>query len=206
VDLSPETKAYLTECFESHLVEQDEPRDAWRMPDVRPAVSCGAGHDATDAAWAAIQKYPDLDMPYYWLSHFYGYHGSEYAKAIEVLNRGLKSARRKSYLAYEYGLIEYEHGNTESAVLWYIRACMLQISAGLASSYDPWLDLSDIAATLGVHDVAEHFRGINTWIQNGGSGGRSADGMDKMRRNLSQVDRPRVEAALKELSRRVWEV
>lgn len=127
------------------------------MPDVEPAHFLGSGRadqEMVRLGHDLISKYPDLDMPYYWLSHHYLLKGDP-ATARTLLDQGLRLCNRKINLCCEYGVVEYEAGNMSEAVKWWTREVVLQITSGVFDSYSGFLYLGYVAGSCGLSGESE---------------------------------------------------
>lgn len=150
-------KSYVGACLSSGLKDLPEKRDAWHMPDVEPAHFLGSGcatQELVRLGHALISKYPDLDMPYYWLSHHYLLKG-DVATARQLLDQGLRLCKRKTNLCSEYGTVEYESGNISEAVKWWTREAVLQITSGAFDSYSCFLYLGYVGGWCGLSSESE---------------------------------------------------
>lgn len=166
--------AYLDECLSSGLQDLPEERNAYRMPDVQPAHILGSGGGTPEHVRLGrdlVNKYPDLDMPYYWLSHHYLLK-RDLDTARQLLDQGIRSCKRKRWLCDEYGELEYRAGNLPEAVKWWTRHAVLQITSATFDAYAcfmylgyvaGWCDLPDEARLLfSVTDAIKFIRLDNT--------------------------------------------
>jgi hypothetical protein len=146
-DKSQAKDPYLNECLSSGLKDLPEKRNAWHMPDVEPAHFLGSGYASEEQVRLGhdlIAKYPDLDMPYYWLSHHYLLKG-DLDTARKLLDQGIQICNTKRNLCCEYGEVEYATGKIFEAVKWWTREAVLQITSGVFDSYSCFMYLAYIA-------------------------------------------------------------
>ena len=139
--------SYLDECLSSGLEDLPEERDAYRMPDVQPAHILGSGCATPEHVRLGhdlIREYPDLDMPYYWLSHYYLLK-NDHQTARRLLEQGIGLCRRKRWLCGEYGELEYYAGNLREAVKWWARHAVLQIASSTYEAYSCFMYLGYVA-------------------------------------------------------------
>ena len=152
---------YVDECLASGLEESYEPRDASSMEDVKPARILGSGFGGDKDVLLAqdlICKYPDFDMPYYWLSHHYLLR-KDLMEARAVLDEGIQRCRRKRNLCYEYGCVEKEAGRLPDAVKWWTRDAVLQLSSETWDGYGAFMYLGYVAQCCGLrHEATEPFQ------------------------------------------------
>jgi hypothetical protein len=143
----PSNDVYVEQCIFSGLQEGNEQRDGFEMHDVKPASVLGSGYGTEqDVSFgrSLMSKYPDLDMPYYWLSHQYALKG-DFTEARAILNRGIEKCKRKRYLCDEYGWLECQAGRLPEAVKWWSRSVILQLTSGKLDSYEPFMYLAYVA-------------------------------------------------------------
>jgi hypothetical protein len=192
---------YVSDCVGYSPLDEEETRNAFAMDDIKVAQYLGAGQqtfngiDLLALAEKAIEKYPTLDMPYYWLSHYLGYHRHEYIQAMALLDRGLSVCRKKSSLCVEYGTIELENGRIKRAVMWWIRACILQ-SRSKRDNYLPFLELSVTCGLLGQGSEALCLKQISKQLRS--EVDISSDGCERRRKLLFSSDEAAIKAAISE--------
>jgi len=151
------SKDYVSECLTSGLEEFDEIRDAFSMSDVKQASFLGSGYGGDNDVSLArqlISKYPDLDMPYYWLSHYYLLNG-DFKEARSILEEGIANCKRKRKLCYEYGCLELENKQLLNAVKWWIRNAVFQLNSKTLDGYGSFMYLAYISQYCGLLREAE---------------------------------------------------
>lgn len=178
---------YVEQCIFSGLQEADEPRDAFSMKDVRPASVLGSGAGTQEdvrLARGLIHKYPDLDMPYYWLSHHHALKG-DFGEARAILDQGIKRCKRKRYLCDEYGSVEYEADQVLQAVKWWIRSAILQLASNTLDGYGPFMYLAYVAEYCGLKDQSRKLFEITDEIR---SIRLNSDGQHRLRIRLEMLE------------------
>jgi hypothetical protein len=159
--------AYVDSCLASGLEESEEPRDAFAMDDVKPAaiLGSGAGRERdVELAKSLIARYPDLDLPYYWLSHHYLLR-EDFQTARAILDEGMSRCRRKRKLCYEYGCVEREAKSPLHAVKWWTRDAVLQLRSGTRDGYGSFMYLAYVAQFCGLRREAEKLFAVTDAIR-----------------------------------------
>lgn len=159
----PEVKstgnAYVDECILWGLEDGDEPRDAFKMDDVRSAVQLGSGYGNEEVGKSLLTKYPDFHIPYLWLSSYYIFN-ERLKEASALLDQGIQKCRRRRGLYCTYGHLDRHEHNLKEAVVWYIRSAVLQARTGAWDSADPFIYLAYVADFCGLKQVSKKLFGI----------------------------------------------
>ncbi|MFC1806217.1 hypothetical protein ACFL09_04465 [Planctomycetota bacterium] len=188
-------QVYVDQCLHWGGQESRESRDGFAMQDVRQASVLGSGHGTdkdVQLAWTLIAKYPDLDMPYYWLSHHCALR-SNLGEARDILDKGLATCKRKRLLCVEYAWVECEAGRLLPAVKWWLRSAVLEVVSGRPISYEPFMYLAYLAAMCGLPGVAERLFAATDAVR---SCRLSADGEHQLRRLLHDCYVPTIATVL----------
>ncbi|MBN3038482.1 MAG: hypothetical protein JW869_03590 [Candidatus Omnitrophica bacterium] len=166
-EIKRDIDVYLGECLSWGLKDEEERRDAFSMSDVQPAIILGSGNGTDEHVKLCrqiISKYPDLDMPYYWLTHHYALK-NDFDQARAVLDDGLLASKRKRHLCDEYGWLECEAGRLEEAVKWWIRCAIFQQVSGRLDCYAPFMYLAYIMRRYGDIPLSERLFSVTDSIR-----------------------------------------
>jgi tetratricopeptide (TPR) repeat protein len=165
---SGQIEAFMDRCLNWAQKEEPETRDAFSIPVVAAASILGSGRGTEEHVLLAeklMLMYPDLDMPYYWLSHHYLLR-KDFQRARDVLNQGLERSKRKRNLCNEYGFLEEEAGCLAEAVQWWLRGAVIQLTCGMPSSYEPFMSLGYVAHLCGEKALSRRLLAIADSVRN----------------------------------------
>jgi len=149
--LAPSGDSYVDRCFDCDWTELDEPRIWSDYPELKSVADlANGGQDAAALAQLAKvwTKYRDHDFLYGWKAMILAKQGNK-PDAIGVLNDGVLVCRKKFRLCKTRAQIEYNAGDLNEAVVWWIKSAVSQISAQGPAIEDPFLYLAYVAGALG---------------------------------------------------------
>ncbi|MCJ7706678.1 MAG: HEAT repeat domain-containing protein, partial [Anaerolineales bacterium] len=134
---------YVDGCFEFPFTENEETRDWQTIPELAriPQSSQSSVNEALKLLEEAFQNYADHDFVYVWRGYLLEQTGKPENARLTYLE-GLQKARSKVNLCDALGMYEFRARYLEGCVSWWIRACVLQLSAGKMDCVQPFLRLA----------------------------------------------------------------
>lgn len=165
----PASLPYSQDCFDPDFVEQKEICPWSQLPGakelVRASNSQGWGEVQRLAA-SLIQSHAEHHFGFYWLGQARRGLG-QLKQARECLLEGMDRAHSKYSLCLKLGEVEWDLGDLEEAVRWWIKSAVLQFRAHDLKEHAPFLYLSYVAEGCGQDDVCSALRHQVDHIQSG---------------------------------------
>jgi hypothetical protein len=166
--LAPSGDSYVDRCFDCQWSELDEPR-VWSTKPELKSVTDLANEGQDTAALAQLAKvwpdYRDHDFVYSWKARILARQGHK-SDAISLLSEGMSACRKKSGLCATRAEMEYDAGDLDEAVVWWIRSAVSQISARAPIGEGPFLYLAYIADSFGDHKSKDQLLTVvDRWTQ-----------------------------------------
>lgn len=148
---TPSGDSYVDRCFDCAWSELDETRIWSNIPELSSVTDlANGGQDA--AALAQLAKiwanYRDHDFVYSWKARILARQGHK-SDAITILSEGGSKCRKKFGLCKTRAEIEYNAGDLNEAVVWWIRSAVSQISSQGPVLDGPFLYLAYVADAFG---------------------------------------------------------
>jgi tetratricopeptide (TPR) repeat protein len=197
---------FVDQCFGCDWTELDETRTMQNEPELKLVADLYRyrGYDETLAHLEKIwPRYPDHDFLYFWKARLLSM-ANDKTNALEVLREGLRKCPKKHRLCSEIGTIEYNRGNLDQGIIWWIRSAISQISGRGPIYEEPFLYLAYVARALGDKKSSEQlFEVVDRVMQiNRASGNRlNADAAGRLMMQVVAQNDGAIGTAIKLLCR-----
>lgn len=149
--LAPTGDAYVDDCFSIQFADGKDDR-AWSqiegLKDVPGLVKQNRLEDAWSILDANKDAFLDFDFIYAWKATIFQKNGQNDA-ARKTLVSGLKRSINKFLLYERFGFLEYETGNLNQAVKWWIKSIVAMVGINAVTMWEPFIYLAYVAGTCG---------------------------------------------------------
>ena len=143
--------AYVDDCFSINFTEEREKRIWSRiegLKDVPGLVKQNRLEDAWFILDANKDAFRDFDFIYAWKAVIFQKTGQNDA-ARKTLISGLKRSKEKFLLCDRLGFLEYETGDLNLAVKWWIKSIVAMIGINAVTMWEPFIYLAYVANICG---------------------------------------------------------
>lgn len=143
---------YVRRCLEVEFKEEQETRTFRTDPafaTILTPLNNQQYTQAIKAGQAILPNVPDFDLIYKWMGSAYR-STQQLPKSRDILNEGIKKAKRKCLLLTDMGETEWQSGNINEAVYWWSQA--LHCLSSNPIDYNAYLLLSYVAKGTGLTD------------------------------------------------------
>jgi tetratricopeptide (TPR) repeat protein len=155
-----------------------------------------------DKAWSqleqASEQFSDFDFIYTWQSTIAQKRG-DLAAAEQILNRGLIKAKSSQVVCERLGFLEFEKGNLDKAVQWWIRSIVIMLENDGRLRWEPFLYLAYIAYACNIRQYYNQLNKTAAMISARGELVLLPDTVEHIEANLSSLDQDAVKAVLNRL-------
>ncbi len=144
---------YVKRCLEAEFEDEIEVRNFRSDPDfatVLTPLNSKEYDTAIKAGKQILPKFSDFDLVYTWLASAYR-ETKQLQNSRDILNEGLRKAKRSYFILTEMGETEWQSGNIDAALYWWSQA--LHCLSNNPIDYNAYLLLSYVAKGAGTEDV-----------------------------------------------------
>ena len=147
---------YVNECFTIEFPETRENRQLLDTAEAQPMIAAqhsGALADSLLHAQRLVMRYPDCHSFYYWQGYLHAELG-HLGQSRAILLEGIQKSREKASLYDRLARTEWQSGDLQEAVKWWIRSMVVRTETRNFDDSDPFLYLSYVAEGLGLSDAS----------------------------------------------------
>lgn len=149
--LAPTGDAFVDDCFSINFTGSRDDR-VWSriegLKDVPGLVKQNRLEDAWSILDANKDAFRDFDFIYAWKATIFQKTGQNDA-ARKTLISGLKRSKEKFLLCDRFGFLEYETGDLNQAVKWWIKSIVAMIGINAVTMWEPFIYLAYVANICG---------------------------------------------------------
>jgi len=149
-------ESYVNECFTIEFPETRENRQLLDTAEAQPMIAAqrsGALADSLLHAQRLAMRYPDCHSFYYWQGYLHAELGN-LGQSRAILLEGIQKSREKASLYDRLARTEWQTGDLQEAVKWWIRSMVVRTETRNFDDSDPFLYLWYVAEGLGLSDAA----------------------------------------------------
>ena len=153
------TDDYIESCFENKWKEQADNR--WfshfeELPEIDRLKKSGDLEAAIKLCMDGLKKYPDSFLFYGRAADIYDSLNQK-ENAIKILKEGLTKSLSKCSIAKNLAERAFKSNDYREAILWWIRAGVMQLESGIMVEYQPFLNLAYICQPIHLQKEEQWF-------------------------------------------------